>query len=83
MLRPTGGMLLLNNHNVAKEQDNARKSFGIVFQDPSLEEELSAYENMQIHAVLYGIPKKEQHERVKELMELVDLWERKDSMVKT
>jgi ABC-2 type transport system ATP-binding protein len=83
MLRPTSGKLFLNNHDVAKEQDSARKSFGIVFQDPSLEEELSAYENMQIHAVLYGLPKKQQHERVKELMELVDLWERRDSMVKT
>jgi ABC-2 type transport system ATP-binding protein len=83
MLRPTSGKLFLNNHDVGHEQDKARKSFGIVFQDPSLEEELSAYENMQIHAVLYGIPKKEQQERIKELMELVDLWERRDSMVKT
>jgi ABC-2 type transport system ATP-binding protein len=83
MLRPTSGKLFLNGHDVTKEKDSARKSFGIVFQDPSLEEELSAYENMQIHAVLYGTPKKQQHERVKELMELVDLWERRDSMVKT
>jgi ABC-2 type transport system ATP-binding protein len=83
MLRPTSGKLILNNHDVTKEQDNARKSFGIVFQDPSLEEELSAFENMRIHAVLYGIPKKEQNERIQELMELVDLWGRKDSMVKT
>jgi ABC-2 type transport system ATP-binding protein len=83
MLRPTNGKLFLNNHDVSREQDKARKSFGIVFQDPSLEEELSAYENMQIHAVLYGTPKAQQHERIKELMELVDLWERRDSMVKT
>lgn len=83
MLRPTSGKLLLNNHDVTKEQDSARKSFGIVFQDPALEEELTAYENMKVHAVLYGIPKAEQEERIKELMELVDLWVRKDSLVRT
>jgi ABC-2 type transport system ATP-binding protein len=83
MLRPTSGKLLLNNHDVSKEQDNARKSFGIVFQDPALEEELTAYENMKIHAVLYSVPKREQEARIKELMELVDLWERKDSLVRT
>lgn len=83
MLSPTSGTLLLNGHDVTKEKDLARKSFGIVFQDPALEEELTAYENMKIHAVLYGTPKAEQDERIKELMSLVDLWERKDSLVRT
>lgn len=83
MLRPTSGKLMLNGHDVTHEQDNARKSFGIVFQDPALEEELSAYENMEVHAVLYGIPRSEQRPRIEELMRLVDLWERRDSMVKT
>ena len=83
MLRPTGGKLMLNNHDVTKEQAGARKSFGIVFQDPALEEELTAYENMLVHAVLYGIPKKEQQPRIEELLRLVDLWGRKDSYVKT
>ncbi|MGH7157125.1 MAG: ATP-binding cassette domain-containing protein, partial [Candidatus Saccharimonadales bacterium] len=83
MLRPTSGTLLLNGHDVTKEQDNARKSFGIVFQDPALEEELTAYENMMIHAILYSVPKKEQVPRIDELLKLVDLWERRDSYVKT
>jgi ABC-2 type transport system ATP-binding protein len=83
MLRPTSGKLILNHHDVTKEQDSARKSFGIVFQDPALEEELTAYENMVVHAVLYGIPKTEQQARIKDLLELVDLWSRKDSYVKT
>ncbi len=83
MLRPTAGKLMLNRHDVTKEQASARKSFGIVFQDPALEEELSAYENMVIHAVLYRVPKKEQLPRIQTLLELVDLWGRKDSMVKT
>ncbi len=83
MLRPTSGQLFLNNHDVSRDPAKVRKSFGIVFQDPSLEEELTAYENMELHAVLYGVPKKEMKKRIKELMELVGLWERKDSMVKT
>jgi len=83
MLRPTGGKLILNGHDVTKERDSARKSFGIVFQDPALEEELTAYENMKVHAVLYGVPAGQQDERIRELLELVDLWDRKDGLVRT
>jgi len=83
MLRPTSGELYLNGHDVQKEQDAARRSFGIVFQDPALEEELTAYENMIVHAVLYAVPKAEQKPRIEELLRLVDLWGRKDSYVKT
>lgn len=83
MLRPTSGKLFLNGHDVVKDQAFARKSFGIVFQDPALEEELTAYENMEFHGVLYGLPRKKLPPRIEELLKLVDLWERKDSMVKT
>ena len=83
MLRPTSGQLLLNGHDVTKDQASARKSFGIVFQDPAVEEELTAYENMLFHAVLYGVPKYEQSKRIEQLMKLVDLWERRDSLVRT
>lgn len=83
MLRPTSGKLMLNGHDVTKEQDSARKSFGIVFQDPAIEEELTAYENMRLHAVLYSVPKSEQKERIEEMLKLVDLWGRKDSLMRT
>lgn len=83
MLRPTGGTLKLAGHDVTREQGSARKAFGIVFQDPSLDEELSAYENMELHAVLYSVPKAMVAQRAEELLRLVELWERKDSMVKT
>lgn len=81
--RPTSGNLLLGGFNVTTEQDAARKMFGIVFQDPSLDDELTAYENMQLHAVLYNLDKKMMKERTQELMTLVELWDRKDSRVKT
>jgi len=83
MLRPSDGVLKLAGHDVTHERDSARKAFGIVFQDPSLDEELSAYENMELHAILYGVPKTVRHQRIQDLLELVELWVRKDSMIKT
>lgn len=83
LLRPTEGSLSLSGHDVIKEQDAARKIFGIVFQDPSLDDELTAYENMELHAVLYGMDKKIMRQRIEELMTLVELWDRRASRVKT
>ena len=83
LLRPTAGSLFLAGHDVMKEQDDARKVFGIVFQDPSLDDELTAYENLELHAVLYGVDKKSMRHRIEELMTLVELWDRRDSRVKT
>jgi ABC-2 type transport system ATP-binding protein len=83
LLRPTSGVLELNGHNVVKKQDAARKSFGIVFQDPSVDTELTAYENMTLHAGLYGIPKSEQAQRIEDLLVLVEIWDRRDSLVRT
>jgi len=83
LLRPTSGELQLNGHNVVKDQDAARKSFGIVFQDPSVDTELTAYENMELHAVMYNVPAAVRHQRITELLELVELTERASSLVKT
>ena len=83
LLRPTSGTMLLNGHDVVKDQDAARKSFGIVFQDPSVDTEMTAYENMKLHAVLYNVPKGQLDKRIKDLLELVELWDRKDSLVRT
>ena len=83
LLRPTSGKMTLNSHNVVSEPDATRKSFGIVFQDPSLDNDLTAYENMELHAVLYGVPKAETAGRIEELMRLVELWDRRASLVKT
>src|SRR4029079_4797088 len=56
LLAPTSGEIILNGHNPTHAKDAVRKSFGIVFQDPSLDDDLTAYENMQLHANLYSIP---------------------------
>jgi ABC-2 type transport system ATP-binding protein len=83
LLRPTAGTILLDGHDVTKEPDRARRSFGIVFQDPSVDNELTAYENMELHAALYGVPAKVRRSRIHELLELVELGDRAGSLVKT
>jgi len=82
LLKPTSGELTLAGHDVAKAKDNARKSFGIVFQDPSVDTEMSAYENMELHAALYGIKASDAKARIQDLLTLVELWDRKDTLVK-
>lgn len=79
---PTSGEILINGFNPVRNQEEVRKSFGIVFQDPSLDNELTAYENMQFHAILYGLKKLVYKKRIEELLHLVGLWDRKDSFVK-
>ena len=83
LLNPTAGAIKLNGYDALKDKDNARKSFGIVFQDQSLDDELTAYENMEFHAVLYGISPEVRKKGIRELLTLVELWDRKDSLVKT
>ncbi len=82
LLEPTMGEVKINNFNLKNERDDVRRSFGIVFQDPSLDDELTAYENMEFHAVLYGETKVNRVKRIQELLTLVDLWDRKDDLVK-
>jgi ABC-2 type transport system ATP-binding protein len=83
LLKPTSGKLTLAGHDVTKAQDSARKAFGIVFQDPSVDNEMTAYENMELHAALYGVRGSETKQRIETLLTLVELWDRKDSLVKS
>ncbi|HUZ92781.1 MAG TPA: ATP-binding cassette domain-containing protein [Candidatus Paceibacterota bacterium] len=82
LLTPTSGAMMLNGHDPAVAADAVRKSFGIVFQDPSLDDELTAEENMEFHGVLYGVPKKLRRQRIEDLLKFVDIWERRKSLVK-
>jgi ABC-2 type transport system ATP-binding protein len=83
LLRPTSGTIVLNGVDPVKDSFGARRSFGIVFQDPSLDDELTVLENMRLHAVLYQVANKGQQEKIQKLLQFVDLWDRKDSFVKT
>ncbi len=82
LLAPTSGSMQMAHFDPAKEAHNVRKTFGIVFQDPSLDDELTAYENMEYHGVLYSVSKEIRETRIKELLQMVDLYDRKDDFVK-
>jgi ABC-2 type transport system ATP-binding protein len=82
LLKPTAGSIELDGLDPLKQQNEARKRFGIVFQDPSLDGDLTAWENMEIHGVLYHVPHKVRRRRTEELLKLFELWERRDDQVK-
>lgn len=83
LLHPTSGKMELSGVDPVEDSSEVRRSFGIVFQDPSLDDELTAYENMDLHGVLYHMPKDLRHKRIEELLNFVELWDRKDGLVKT
>ena len=83
LLQPDSGTIKLHGLDVLENKDEARHSFGIVFQDQSLDDELTALENLEYHAALYGVAKSLRAKRIKSALEIVDLWDRKGSFVKT
>jgi ABC-2 type transport system ATP-binding protein len=83
LLRPTDGSLSVDGLDPVAKPLEVRRRFGIVFQDPSLDSELTAYENMNLHGVLYHVPRRVRAERIELLMKVFELWERRDSFVKT
>ncbi|MDD1673518.1 MAG: ATP-binding cassette domain-containing protein [Methanomicrobiales archaeon] len=83
MLKPTSGSAEVNGIDIENDEDGVRKSIGIVFQDQSLDEELTAWENMDFHGRLYRIPGEVRRSRIAELLKLVGLEDRKDDIVKT
>jgi ABC-2 type transport system ATP-binding protein len=82
LLLPTSGQIKLDNYDVVTQPGKARGSLGIVFQDPSLDDELSAYENMNIHGVFYHMKAADRKKRINELLHLVELWDRRNDFVK-
>jgi ABC-2 type transport system ATP-binding protein len=83
LLRPTSGVLRIDGLDPELEANAVRQRIGIVFQDPSLDGDMTAYENMEMHGVLYHVPKKTRVERIEQLLRLFDLWERRKGLVKT
>ena len=82
LLKPTSGTIELDGLNPTLKQNEARRRFGIVFQDPSLDNEQTAYENMELHGILYHVPRKVRVERIETLLKIFELWDRKDDYVK-
>ena len=82
LLVPTSGYMEVGGHDPARDPSAVRRLFGIIFQDPSLDTELTAYENMDLHGVLYHVSRAMRRSRIEELLTFLELWDRRNSPVK-
>jgi ABC-2 type transport system ATP-binding protein len=83
LAKPTSGEASVAGHDVVAERDDVRRNIGLVFQDPTLDGYLTAAQNLQLHAELYGVQSDLVVPRMRQVMEMVGLWDRKDSVVGT
>src|SRR3954449_12592883 len=83
LAKPTSGRAFVAGHDVVRERDSARRNIGLVFQDPTLDGYLTAEQNLRMHTELYGVDSSLVPARMRQVLEMVDLWERRDSQVMT
>jgi len=83
LLRPTSGQVRVGGHDVTRDRNRVRHSIGLVFQEPALDLKLTAEENLYLHARLYGVTGSEYARRLREVLELVELWDRRRDKVET
>jgi len=83
VLRPTEGKVRVNGYDVVEQEHRVRESIGVVFQEHSLDDYLTAYENLYYHCALYKVPRQERKERVDDMLNIIGLYDRKNHLVKT
>jgi ABC-2 type transport system ATP-binding protein len=83
LAKPSGGAAFVAGHDVVRERDDVRRHIGLVFQDPTLDGYLSAEQNLRLHAELYGVDTALVPARMRQVLEMVGLWERRDTQVLT
>ncbi|MBZ2166613.1 ATP-binding cassette domain-containing protein [Methanobacterium spitsbergense] len=83
ILNPTSGTARVEGYDIVKRASDVRRSIGIVFQDPSIDDKLTGMENMELHADLYNVPKDVMHSRIDEVLQLVELEDRASNLVNT
>jgi ABC-2 type transport system ATP-binding protein len=83
LIRPTSGKAFVAGFDVLKERDKVRKSIGMVFQEPALDNYLTGRENLEFHGMMYGLSRREAKKRVKEALKIVELEEFADKLVQT
>jgi ABC-2 type transport system ATP-binding protein len=83
LTKPTSGRASINGFDIVRQQGQVRQCIGLVFQDPSLDDRLTALENMDFHARVYNVPASVRKERIEQVLKMVELWERRRDIVKT
>ena len=83
LLKPTAGKAIVAGYDVLHQRSQVRESIGLIFQDPSLDDRLTADENLRFHATVYGLPADISRQRRDEMLKMVDLYDRKDHLIRT
>ncbi len=83
LTKPTSGQATINGYSIVRQQGQVRQSIGLVFQDPSLDERLSAIQNLRFHAMVYHVPASVREQRIEQMLRMVELWDRRNSQVIT
>jgi ABC-2 type transport system ATP-binding protein len=83
LIRPTGGIARVAGYDVVQARSEVRRRIGLVFQDTTLDDYLTAEENLRFHAELYGVPRQRATKRIEDVLKMVGLWERRSNIVRT
>jgi len=83
LLKPTSGSARVAGYDVVRQRDDVRRNIGLVFQDPTLDNYLTGTQNLKLHAELYGVESKLVEPRMRQVLKMVGLWERRDGVVGT
>ncbi len=83
LARPTSGRAVVAGHDVVRDRDTVRRNIGLVFQDTTLDNYLTAEQNLRFHADLYGVPRPAVEPRMRQVLDMVGLWDRRKSTVRT
>jgi len=81
--KPTSGQAIINGFDVVRQQSQVRQSIGLIFQDPSLDERLSGLQNLRFHALVYNVPASVREQRIEEMLNMVELWDKRNGEVRT
>jgi ABC-2 type transport system ATP-binding protein len=83
LIRPTSGRASIAGFDVVRQHNQVRQSIGLVFQDPSLDDRLTAVQNLRFHAMVYNVPASSRNQRIEQVLKMVELWDRRDNAVTT
>jgi ABC-2 type transport system ATP-binding protein len=83
LTRPSSGKAIVNGYDVVHQQSEVRQSIGLVFQDPSLDERLSGWQNLYFHALVYNVPAAVRRQRIEQVFKMMELWDKRNSTVRT
>jgi ABC-2 type transport system ATP-binding protein len=83
LTKPSSGKAIVNGYDVVHQQNEVRQSIGLVFQDPSLDERLSGWQNLYFHALVYNVPAAVRRQRIEQVFKMMELWDKRNNTVRT